>query len=147
MLQHMRPTGLRLPRKKENGINPALPLLIIFVIIFVVAVSYLATPPQTSPPSHTYFQSLSFSLPIGQIWHVAVPISQDGNLQLSISANSTVEIFVKNGNSYLLDSEIFSDQNFTLPVTTSMNLLQVGVRNVGLQPALVEQFTCIWAPA
>ena len=136
-----------MPRKVKQGINPAFPLLIIFIILFVVAVSYLATPPpQPVAPDHTYFESLSFSLAIGKLWHVAVPISQDGHLVLSIQANSTVELYVKNGDSYLLDNEVLTDQNFTLPVASSMNLLEVGVRNIGLQPALVEQFTCIWTP-
>jgi len=133
-----------LPRRKEKGINPAFPLLIILVIIFIAAVSYLATPPQTNTPSrHTYFEEEAFALASGKTWHVGVPVTQDGNLHLSIISNSTIQLYVKNGNSYLLNSQVYGDQSFTLPVS-SMSILEVGVTNNGLQPVAVEQFTCVW---
>ena len=132
-----------MPHAKEKGINPALPILIILVVLFIVAVSYLATPPDT-PFTHTYFDQEAFSLPTGQTWHVGVPVTQDGSLHLSITSNSTVQVYVKNGNSYLLNSQVIGYQNFTLPVTSAMNMLDVGVINNGLQPAAVLQFTCVW---
>ena len=133
-----------MPRKQENGINPALPLLIIFIILFVAGVYYLAGPPQAGNLKHTYFDQLSFELSVGQTWHVGVPLSQDGNLHLSVSSNSTVLVFVEDGNSYLLNTLVTGAQNFTLPVSTTMGTLDVGVRDNTLGPALIEQFTCFW---
>ena len=133
-----------MPRKQENGINPALPLLIIFIILFVAGVYYLAGPPEAGNLTHTYFDQESFELSVGQTWHVGVPLSQDGNLHLSINSNSTVLLFVKDGNSYLLNTLVTGAQNFTLPVSSAMNILNVGVTDNTLGPALIEQFTCFW---
>jgi hypothetical protein len=139
-----------MPRRDEKGINPAFPILIIFIIVFVGVVYYLATPSQPTQtnisPSHTYFDQESFALPIGQTWRVGVPIQQDGNLHLSISANSTVQLYVKEGTTYLLNNLVAGGQNYTLPVTSTMNVLEVGVTNVGLGPVQVQQFTCVWTP-
>ena len=137
-----------MPRRNEKGINPAFPLLIIFIIVFVGVVYYLATPSQPSQttisPSHTYFDQESFALPTGQTWRVGVPIDQDGHLLLSISTNSTVQLYVKNGNTYLLNNLVTGGQNFTLPVRSTMNVLEVGVTNAGFGPVQVQQFTCVW---
>ena len=137
-------------RKDEEGVSPGIiffGVLIIFIIVFTGTLYYLAGPPRsytnTAPP-HTYFEDQTFALPTGQTWHVGVPISQDGKLLLSISANSSVQVYVKEGNSYLLNSVVWSSKNFTLPVTSSMGIIEVGVTNASIGPALVEQFSCVW---
>jgi hypothetical protein len=123
----------------------SLTILVVFTVLFVGAMAYLASPlPGTPPPSHTYFSDESFELNASKTWRVAVPISQDGNLHLSISSDYPVELYVKNGNSYMLDTLVTGDHNYTLPVTEAMGMLEVGVTNIGSQPAIVQQFTCFW---
>ena len=138
-----------MPRQEQQGNGFALLLLLIFIALLSGAMYYLAAPsPQAVQasivPPHTYFEGETFSLPVGQTWRVGVPVAQDGTLHLSISTNSTVQLYVKNGNSYLLNNRLAGGQNFTLPVPAVSGVLEVGVTNVGLGPALVEQFTCIW---
>jgi len=133
-----------MPNRK--GITSALAILIVVIVVFVGAMYYLAGPPPSSaaPARHAYFEDLSFQLESNKTWHVAVPISQDGALHLSISSDAPVHVYVKNDNSYLLDDQVYGDRNFTLPVKSAMGLLEVGVTNFGAQQATVQQFTCVW---
>jgi hypothetical protein len=129
----------------QKGITSALAILLVFIAVFVGAMFYLAgPPPSTTPASHAYFQDLSFQLASNNTWHVAVPISQDGTLHLAIASDMPVHLYVKSANSYLLDNQVTGEGNFTLQVTPTMGMLEVGVINFGSQTATVQQFTCIW---
>jgi len=129
----------------QKGITSALAVLIVVVVVFFAAMYYLAGPPPSNAPApHAYFEDLSFQLASNKTWRVGVPISQDGTLHLSISSDLPVHLYVKNENSYLLDSQVIGAGNFTLQVTVAMEVLEVGVTNFGSQPATVQQFTCIW---
>ena len=131
-------------RGDRSGITFAFAILIIFIIVFVAALAYLAPPMRTSPP-HTYFQGLNFSLGTDKFWRVGVPITSDGTLHLSISSNQTVDLYVKNSNSYLLDRKITGNQQFSLAVTASMGVLEVGLRNESHSSTVsISQFTCVW---
>ena len=129
----------------QKGMTSALAVLLVVIVICVAAMFYLAGPPaSTTPTTHAYFEDLSVQLASNKTWRVAVPISQDGTLHLSISSDLPVHLYVKNGNSYLLDSQVTGAGNFTLQVTEAMGLLEVGVINFGMQQATVQQFTCVW---
>jgi hypothetical protein len=129
----------------QKGITSALAVLIVLIVVIIAGMYYLAGPPPSNTPApHTYFEDLSFQLASNKTWRVAVPISDDGTLHLSISSDLPVYLYVKNGNSYLLDTQIMGAGNFTIQVTEAMGLLEVGVTNFGSQPATVQQFTCVW---
>jgi hypothetical protein len=131
--------------ENQKGMTTALAILIVFIVLFGGAMAYLASPlPGTLPPSHNYFTDLSFELNASKTWRVAVPISQDGQLHLSISSEYPVQLYVKNSNSYMLNILVTGDHNYTLPVTEAMGMLEVGVTNIGSQPAIVQEFTCFW---
>ena len=133
----------------RKGITSALAILLVFTVLFVAGLYYLAQPPSnttSSPSTHAYFENLSFQLASNKTWHVAVPLSQNGNLHLALASDLPVNLYVRNvsDNSYLLDNQIVGAGNFTLQVTAAMGMLEVGVINFGTQQATVQQFTCIW---
>ena len=124
-----------------------LAILLVFTVLFIVGLYYLAqpaSPTSTTQTTHAYFENLSFQLASNKTWHVAVPLSEDGNLHLSISSDLPVLVYVKSDNSYVLDNQVTGASNFTLRVTTAMGMLEVGVTNFGSQIATVQQFTCVW---
>ena len=137
---------MRSVRRNRSGITFAFALLIIFIILFVAGLAYLASP-MDSNVRHAYFEGLNFSLGMDKSWRVGVPITHDGTLHLTISSNQTVELYVKATNGYLLDRKIVGDQQFTLPVTASMGVLEVGLRNENhFSTISINQFTCVWTP-
>jgi uncharacterized protein (UPF0333 family) len=135
---------LRSVKGNRSGITFAFALLIIFIVVFVAGIAYLASPIESNSP-HTYFEGLNFTLAIDKSWRVGVPVTGDGALHLAISSNQTVELYVKNANGYLLDRKIIGNQQITLQVTASMGVLEVGLRNVSQSSTVsINQFTCIW---
>jgi hypothetical protein len=136
---------LRPIRGNRRGITFAFAVLIIFIVLFLAGVAYLL-PPAGNNSRHTYFEGLNFSLPTNNTWRVGVPIRSDGNLHLSILSSETVQLYVRNGDTYFLDRKVSGNQQFVLPVRTSMGVLEVGVRNQGRSSISINQFTCFWTP-
>jgi len=135
---------LRSIRNSRSGMTFASAILIIFIIVLVIGLAHLASP-NGDNSRHAYFEGLNFSLGMDKSWRVGVPITSDGTLHLSISSNQTINLYVKTGNGYLLDRKIVGNQQFTLPVTASMGILEVGLRNESHSSTIsISQFTCVW---
>jgi hypothetical protein len=134
---------LRSIRNGRRGITFAAALLLIFIILFVAALVYLNSPPSESVSTQkTYFEGVDFTLVPQKSWRVGVPISNEGNLQLSLTSNSSVRVYEEYGQTYLFDMTVQGQRQFTSHVSPAMGIVQVAIVNPFNATVVVTNATC-----
>jgi hypothetical protein len=130
----------------KKGITFAAAILVIFVVIFVGALAYIASP--TDGPADSkkaYFEDLNFKLDPHKLWHVGVPVSTEGNLNLSLTSDNSVRVYARleDGGTFLLDKVTSGYQQFVIHVVPSMRTIEVAVVNLEDAPVTVSGLTCV----
>jgi hypothetical protein len=130
----------------KNGNAFAGVLLILFIVLFVVFLAYIASPAEAPPKEQkTYFENLSFALETGKTWRVGVPIAFDGTLHLSFASNDSIRVFAKNQNRYLIDSVTGGHKDYFIHVTVSMGVVEVALTNAHSKTVEITELTCVLA--
>ena len=118
-------------------------LLLVFIVLFVGGVIYLLSPsPGTASTTRTYFEGLNFTLAPQKIWHVGVPIANEGDLQLSFTSNSSVRVYERFSQAYLFDQVVQGEQQFTTHVVPEMDIVEVAIVNLLNTTVGVTGATC-----
>jgi len=124
----------------RKGITFAAALLVIFIVVFVGFLSYLAL---SAPPTQkTYFENLDFTIEPYKKWRVGVPIAFEGNLGLSFTSDYSIRVYAKYSNMYLLDKVTRGNQQFTMRVNPSMGVIEVAIVNLYNATIAVSDVTC-----
>jgi len=138
---------LRSRKNEASGGKLAMGLLLVFVILFVGGVIYLLSPsPGNASTTKTYFEGLNFTLAPQKIWHVGVPITNEGDLQLSFTSNSSVRVYERYSQGYLLDQVVQGNQQFTTHVVPKMDIVEVTILNLLNSTVGVTGATCALTP-
>ena len=138
---------LRSTKASNKGITFAAAILVIFIVIFGAVIAYLAQPTDsTANAKTTYFEDLNFKIDPNKIWHVGVPITEEGNLNLSLTSNNPVRVYARygNGGTYLLDKVVSGHQQFVMHVDPTMRTIEVAVVNQQNATVAVSGLTCFW---
>lgn len=124
----------------RKGITFAAALLLIFIILFVGFLAYLAlTTPATQK---TYFENLDVTIEPHKRWHLGVPIVFEGNLRLSFTANYSIRVYAKYSNTYLIDKVTQGSQDLVMRVNPSMGVVEVALVNLYDATISVSGVTC-----
>jgi hypothetical protein len=132
-------------RSAKKGNAFAGVLLIVFLVLFVVFLSYIMSVPVEAPTKgeKTYFENLDVALGTGKKWRLGVPVAFDGNLHISFTSNDSVRVYAKAENGYLLDSVSVGNGSYIVQVTASMGVVEVGLVNQGSTIIMISGLTCV----
>jgi hypothetical protein len=131
-------------RRGRKGVTFAAVALLVFIVLFVGALAYLTSPVKDNVTTQkNYFEDLNFTLGPHKEWRVGVPVAYDGNLRLSLTSNSSVRVYAKYGQTYLVDKVTAGHQEFAMQVGLSMGIIQVNILNTMNVTVAITGLTCV----
>lgn len=113
--------------KEKKGITFAAALLVLLVICFGGMVYYVAS--QKVRGEKTYFEKLNFVLHPGKAWRVGVPISIEGELQISYTSDAPAKVYLGTSGTSFMDVLTIGKQKFSFRVNPSMGVIEVSIQN------------------